>query len=53
MVADSLFNGAENSTSETKMPEPCAQSTPFISKNDKGRQKTGFYNFLNFLFLMN
>ncbi|XP_068981898.1 DNA repair protein RAD52 homolog [Bombus flavifrons] len=40
MVADSLFNGTENRTSETKMPEPCAQSTPFISKNDKEKQKT-------------
>ncbi|XP_050486549.1 uncharacterized protein LOC126871606 isoform X3 [Bombus huntii] len=40
MVADSLFNGTENRTSEIKMPEPCAQSTPFISKSDKEKQKT-------------
>lgn len=41
MVADSLFNETENKTSETKMPEPCAQSTPFISnKNNKEKQKT-------------
>lgn len=53
MVADSLFNGTENRTSEIKMPEPCAQSTPFISKSDKEKQKTGFYSFLNFLFFMN
>lgn len=52
-VADSLFNGTENRTSETKIPEPCAQSTPYISKNDKEKQKTGFHNFLNFLFFMN
>lgn len=54
MVADSLFNETENKTLETKMPEPCAQSTPFISnKNNKEKQKTGFYNFLNVLFFMN
>ena len=38
-VADSIFNETEDKTSETKMPEPCARSTPFISKNDKEKQK--------------
>lgn len=52
-VADSIFNETEDKTSETKMPEPCARSTPFISKNDKEKQKAGFYNFSNFLFFMN